>query len=165
MNLDLGHILSWNSPVIYLLKEIFFGFGYHPCYYSFSVIIINSPLAVLSNAIDLKFGFIYLRYSMRINSCSLTTFQVHLTLETGIAGTLMDSEVPRTRPTAPVSQLVRLLWGEDTTELQMSVAHVPHIAMYLSLRLDSESPQEEVSGAVVFNHLCTFCEQIRREIK
>ncbi|XP_017327184.2 protein inturned isoform X2 [Ictalurus punctatus] len=79
----------------------------------------------------------------RVLSCISGPTQVHLTLETGIAGTVMDSEVPRPRPTAPVSQLVRLLWGEDTTELQMSVAHIPHIIMYLSLKLDSESPQEE----------------------
>uniref|UniRef100_A0A672RBI2 Protein inturned n=1 Tax=Sinocyclocheilus grahami TaxID=75366 RepID=A0A672RBI2_SINGR len=46
--------------------------------------------------------------------------------------------------TAPVvSQLVRLLWGEDTVELQMSIAHVPHIVMYLSLKLDSDSLQDE----------------------
>lgn len=51
----------------------------------------------------------------------------------------------RLKPSPPVSQLVRLLWGEDTVELQMSIAHIPHIVMYLSLKLDSESPQEEVS--------------------
>lgn len=102
---------------------------------------------------------------MTVNSCSLTIFQVHLTLETGIAGTVMDSEVPRPRPTAPVSQLVRLLWGEDTTELQMSVAHIPHIIMYLSLKLDSESPQEEVSDSLVFNHLCTFSEKVGKKVK
>ncbi|CAL8241799.1 unnamed protein product [Gadus morhua 'NCC'] len=41
------------------------------------------------------------------------------------------------------SQLVRLLWGEDTAELQMALGHVPHVAMYLSLQLDSETLQEE----------------------
>uniref|UniRef100_A0A8C7VKX9 Protein inturned n=1 Tax=Oncorhynchus mykiss TaxID=8022 RepID=A0A8C7VKX9_ONCMY len=40
-------------------------------------------------------------------------------------------------------QLVRLLWGEDTVELQMSIGHIPHIVMYLSLKLDSDSPLEE----------------------
>jgi chromosome segregation ATPase len=39
---------------------------------------------------------------------------------------------------------VRLLWGEDTAELQMALGHVPHVAMYLSLQLDSETLQEEV---------------------
>lgn len=92
-------------------------------------------------------------------------FQVHLTLETGVAGGIMDTEVPRARPTAPVSQLVRLLWGEDTTELQMNVAHIPHIVMYLSLKLDSESPQEEVSGSVEFSRLWTLSETIRKQMK
>ena len=49
----------------------------------------------------------------------------------------------------PVSQLVRLLWGEDTAELQMALGHVPHVAMYLSLQLDSETLQEEVGGPPV----------------
>ncbi|XP_027033975.2 protein inturned isoform X2 [Tachysurus fulvidraco] len=80
----------------------------------------------------------------RVLSCISGPTQVHLTLETGSgSGSVMDSEVPRPRPAAPVSQLVRLLWGEDTTELQMTVAHIPHIVMYLSLKLDSESLQEE----------------------
>lgn len=73
---------------------------------------------------------------------------MHLTLETGY-GSVMDSEVPRPRPAAPVSQLVRVLWGEDTTELQMTVAHIPHIVMYLSLKLDSELLQEEVSDSAL----------------
>ncbi|CAB1345398.1 unnamed protein product [Coregonus sp. 'balchen'] len=47
------------------------------------------------------------------------------------------------KPSPPVSQLVRLLWGEDTVELQMSIGHIPHIVMYLSLKLDSDSPLEE----------------------
>lgn len=51
----------------------------------------------------------------------------------------------KTKASPPVSQLVRLLWGEDTAELQMSISHIPHVVMYLSLKLDSASPQEEVS--------------------
>lgn len=53
--------------------------------------------------------------------------------------------VRKMKTSPPVSQLVRLLWGEDTAELQMSIGHIPHIVMYLSLKLDSASPQEEVS--------------------
>ncbi|XP_026878288.2 protein inturned isoform X2 [Electrophorus electricus] len=80
----------------------------------------------------------------RVLSCIPGPTQVRLTLETASAdvGT-MDLAMPRPRPSPAVSQLVRLLWGEDTVELQMSVAHIPHIVMYLSLKLDSESPQEE----------------------
>lgn len=51
----------------------------------------------------------------------------------------------KTKASPPVSQLVRLLWREDTAELQMSIGHIPHIAMYLSLKLDLVSSKEEVS--------------------
>lgn len=55
------------------------------------------------------------------------------------------SSLRKAKATPPVSQLVRLLWGEDIAELQMSIGHIPHIAMYLSLKLDSSSSKEEVS--------------------
>lgn len=55
------------------------------------------------------------------------------------------SSLRKTKASPPVSQLVRLLWREDTAELQMSIGHIPHIAMYLSLKMDSVSSKEEVS--------------------
>ncbi|XP_007238468.3 protein inturned isoform X1 [Astyanax mexicanus] len=80
----------------------------------------------------------------RVLSCIPGPTQVRLTLETASVGRIgVEPVTPRSRTYPPVSQLVRLLWGEDTMELQMSVAHIPHIVMYLSLKLDSESPQEE----------------------
>ncbi|XP_026111438.1 protein inturned-like isoform X1 [Carassius auratus] len=73
----------------------------------------------------------------RVLSCIPGPTQVRLTLETVCpAGS-------RAKAAPVVSQLVRLLWGEDTVELQMSIAHVPHIIMYLSLKLDSDAPQDE----------------------
>ncbi|XP_022072904.1 protein inturned isoform X2 [Acanthochromis polyacanthus] len=83
----------------------------------------------------------------RVLSCIPGPTQVRLTLETvapvdkGIAGD--TSSLRKMKASPPVSQLVRLLWGEDTAELQMSIGHIPHIVMYLSLKLDSASPQEE----------------------
>lgn len=59
---------------------------------------------------------------------------------------LSDTSLRKAKANPPVSQLVRLLWGEDTAELQMSIGHVPHVAMYLSLKLDSVSSKEEVSS-------------------
>lgn len=56
-----------------------------------------------------------------------------------------SSSSQRMKASPPVSQLVRLLWGEDTAEVQMSLGHIPHVVMYLSLKLDSPSLQEEVS--------------------
>lgn len=61
------------------------------------------------------------------------------------ANSLSDTSLRKAKAGPPVSQLVRLLWGEDTAELQMSIGHVPHVAMYLSLKLDSVSSKEEVS--------------------
>lgn len=70
--------------------------------------------------------------------------QVKLTLETASPGEGLESAPPSGRPSPPVSQLVKLLWGEDLVELQMSISHIPHIVMYLSLKLDSSSAKDEV---------------------
>ncbi|KAK5858642.1 hypothetical protein PBY51_002767 [Eleginops maclovinus] len=83
----------------------------------------------------------------RVLSCIPGPTQVRLLLET--LAPLDDSSaedtssVRKMKAAPPVSQLVRLLWGEDTAELQMSIGHIPHIVMYLSLKLDSASPQDE----------------------
>ncbi|XP_062416792.1 protein inturned isoform X2 [Pungitius pungitius] len=85
----------------------------------------------------------------RVLSCIPGPTQVRLTLETapqvdgGDGGADASAGRKAKASAPPVSQLVRLLWGEDTAELQMSIGHVPHIAMFLSLKLDSASPQEE----------------------
>ncbi|XP_031707059.1 protein inturned isoform X2 [Anarrhichthys ocellatus] len=84
----------------------------------------------------------------RVLSCIPGPTQVRLTLETvaqGDGGSASDTSSDRKTKASspPVSQLVRLLWGEDTAELQMSIGHIPHVVMYLSLKLDSASPQEE----------------------
>ncbi|KAJ3585052.1 hypothetical protein NHX12_013774, partial [Muraenolepis orangiensis] len=93
----------------------------------------------------------------RVLSCIPGPTQVRLTLETSAPAEVLSGPVGAADPPAPspslsppsrgwrakasppVSQLVRLLWGEDTTELQMSIAHMPHVAMYLSLKLDSDT--------------------------
>ncbi|XP_034019993.1 protein inturned isoform X2 [Thalassophryne amazonica] len=83
----------------------------------------------------------------RVLSCIPGPTQVRLTFETpssmdgSSAGESLAFGGGNASP--PVSQLVRLLWGEDTAELQMSIGHIPHVVMYLSLKLDSASPQEE----------------------
>nr|XP_015201449.1 PREDICTED: protein inturned isoform X2 [Lepisosteus oculatus] len=80
----------------------------------------------------------------RVLSCIPGPTQVKLTFETAsfdAEGT--DSEHLNRKPSQPVSNLVKLLWGEDAVELQMSIGNIPHIVMYLSLKLDSESPKEE----------------------
>uniref|UniRef100_A0A3B3T3W4 Protein inturned n=1 Tax=Paramormyrops kingsleyae TaxID=1676925 RepID=A0A3B3T3W4_9TELE len=79
----------------------------------------------------------------RVLSCIPGPTQVKLTLETASPGEGLEPEPPSGRPSPPVSQLVKLLWGEDLVELQMSISHIPHIVMYLSLKLDSESAKDE----------------------
>ncbi|XP_026168872.1 protein inturned isoform X2 [Mastacembelus armatus] len=83
----------------------------------------------------------------RVLSCIPGPTQVRLTLETvaSVDGSSAgeSSSILKTKACPPVSQLVRLLWGEDMAELQMSIRHIPHIVMYLSLKLDSATPQEE----------------------
>ncbi|XP_060887858.1 protein inturned isoform X2 [Labrus mixtus] len=83
----------------------------------------------------------------RVLSCIPGPTQVRLTLETLalVEGSITceAQTARRMKVSPPVSQLVRLLWGEDTAELQMSIGHIPHVVMYLSLKLDSASPQEE----------------------
>ncbi|CAL9694973.1 unnamed protein product [Knipowitschia caucasica] len=81
----------------------------------------------------------------RVLSCIPGPTQVRLTLETMVPVNRADDalEGHRMKSSPPVSQLVRLLWGEDTAELQMSIQHLPHIALYLSLKLDSASPKDE----------------------
>ncbi|XP_019951134.2 protein inturned isoform X2 [Paralichthys olivaceus] len=83
----------------------------------------------------------------RVLSCIPGPTQVRLTMETvapvdgSNTGDAFSTRKMKSSP--PVSQLVRLLWGEDTAELQMSIGHIPHVVMYLSLKLDSASPQDE----------------------
>ncbi|KAF7659481.1 hypothetical protein LDENG_00296950 [Lucifuga dentata] len=81
----------------------------------------------------------------RVLSCIPGPTQVRLTLETVAPVETSDGcdTIHRAKASPPVSQLVRLLWGEDTAELQMSIGHIPHIVMYLSLKLDSASLQDE----------------------
>lgn len=41
--------------------------------------------------------------------------------------------------------LVKLLWGEEAEGIQQNVLNSPHVVMYLTLQLDSETSKEEVS--------------------
>lgn len=43
------------------------------------------------------------------------------------------------------SDLVKFLWGEEVEGIQQNILNTPHIVMYLTLQLDSETSKEEVS--------------------
>ncbi|XP_049606558.1 protein inturned isoform X2 [Syngnathus scovelli] len=46
-------------------------------------------------------------------------------------------------PSAPISPPTRPLLGDDASETQTFAAHIPHALMYLSLKMDTKSPQDE----------------------
>ncbi|XP_067849600.1 protein inturned isoform X2 [Heptranchias perlo] len=81
----------------------------------------------------------------RVLSCIPGPMQVKLTIETSSpdpVGTGLSFE-HIAKPISTVSNLVKLLWGQDTTDLQMGIGNIPHIAMYLTLKLESENSKEE----------------------
>ncbi|GCB63025.1 hypothetical protein scyTo_0013147 [Scyliorhinus torazame] len=81
----------------------------------------------------------------RVLSCIPGPMQVKLTIET-FAPDPVGTSQSFANPTKPVptdSNLVKLLWGEDTTDLQMGIGNVPHIAIYLTLMLESEDSKEK----------------------
>lgn len=43
------------------------------------------------------------------------------------------------------NDLVKLLWEEEAEDNQQNILNTPHIIMYLTLQLDSETSKEEVS--------------------
>ncbi|RXN00080.1 Protein inturned [Acipenser ruthenus] len=81
----------------------------------------------------------------RVLSCIPGPTQVKLTLETSSFNAEGKGSTSRNlnKQPQPVSNLVKLLWGEDAVELQMAIGNIPHIIMYLSLKLDSEPLKEE----------------------
>ncbi|NXV01517.1 INTU protein, partial [Cettia cetti] len=74
----------------------------------------------------------------RVLSCIPGPMQVKLTFETSVFEPEGTSE--QRNKQSGMTNLVRLLWGEDSSDLQQAV---PHIVMFLSLKLDSETCQDE----------------------
>ncbi|XP_040274362.1 protein inturned isoform X1 [Bufo bufo] len=79
----------------------------------------------------------------RVLSCIPGPMQVKLTFET----TVFDAEIPSQNisyvPQPPMSNVTKLIWGEEHTNYQQLLQDMPHIAMYLTLRLDSDTLKEE----------------------
>ncbi|NXW66090.1 INTU protein, partial [Eurystomus gularis] len=79
----------------------------------------------------------------RVLSCIPGPMQVKLTFETSIFEPEGTSQQRYKRAESSMNNLVRLLWGEDSTDLQQAVQDVPHIVMFLSMKLDSETSKDE----------------------
>lgn len=79
----------------------------------------------------------------RVLSCIPGPMQVKLTFETSIFESEGTSQQRSKRAQSSMNNLVRLLWGEDSAELRQATRDVPHIVMFLSLKLDSETSKDE----------------------
>ncbi|XP_009872934.1 PREDICTED: protein inturned [Apaloderma vittatum] len=79
----------------------------------------------------------------RVLSCIPGPMQVKLTFETSIFEPEVTSQQKHKRAQSSMNNLVRLLWGEDSTDLQQAIQDVPHIIMFLTMKLDSETAKDE----------------------
>ncbi|KFQ05964.1 Protein inturned, partial [Leptosomus discolor] len=79
----------------------------------------------------------------RVLSCIPGPMQVKLTFETSIFEPEETSQQRYKRAQSSMNNLVRLLWGEDSTDLQQALQDVPHIVMFLATKLDSETSKDE----------------------
>ncbi|NXN95578.1 INTU protein, partial [Rhinopomastus cyanomelas] len=79
----------------------------------------------------------------RVLSCIPGPMQVKLTFETSIFEPEGTSRQRCKQAQSSMNNLVRLLWGEDSADLQQAVQDVPHVVMFLTMKLDSETSKDE----------------------
>ncbi|KAL0594261.1 Protein inturned [Plecturocebus cupreus] len=79
----------------------------------------------------------------RVLSCIPGPMQVKLTFENAYAVKKETSQPIQKKTQSNTSDLVKLLWGEEVEGIQQSSLNTPHIIMYLTLQLDSETSKEE----------------------
>ncbi|TFK16139.1 pyroglutamylated RFamide peptide receptor [Platysternon megacephalum] len=79
----------------------------------------------------------------RVLSCIPGPMQVKLTFETSVFEHEGTSQQRYKQAQSAMNNLVRLLWGEDNMDLQLAIQGMPHIVMYLTLKLDSETSKDE----------------------
>ncbi|NWR68812.1 INTU protein, partial [Centropus unirufus] len=79
----------------------------------------------------------------RVLSCIPGPMQVKLTFETSIFEPEETSQQKYKQAQTSMNNLVRLLWGEDGTDPQQATQNVPHIVMFLTTKLDSETSKDE----------------------
>nr|XP_006131855.1 protein inturned isoform X2 [Pelodiscus sinensis] len=79
----------------------------------------------------------------RVLSCIPGPMQVKLTFETSVFEYEETSQQKYKQAQSPMNNLVKLLWGDDNMDLQLAIQGMPHIVMYLTLKLDSETSKDE----------------------
>ncbi|XP_037753102.1 protein inturned isoform X3 [Chelonia mydas] len=79
----------------------------------------------------------------RVLSCIPGPMQVKLTFETSVFENEGTSQQRYKQAQSAMNNLVKLLWGEDNMDLQLAIQGMPHIVLYLTLKLDSETSKDE----------------------
>ncbi|KAM6220419.1 protein inturned isoform 2-T2 [Rhynchocyon petersi] len=79
----------------------------------------------------------------RVLSCIPGPMQVKLTFENAYAAKKEAIQPKQKKAQLNASDLVKLLWTEEGEDIQQNILNSPHIIMYLTLQLDSESSKEE----------------------
>ncbi|XP_013976905.1 protein inturned isoform X3 [Canis lupus baileyi] len=79
----------------------------------------------------------------RVLSCIPGPMQVKLTFENAYAVKKETTQPRQKKAQSNTSDLVKLLWGEEVEGIQQNILNTPHIVMYLTLQLDSETSKEE----------------------
>ncbi|NWW35374.1 INTU protein, partial [Panurus biarmicus] len=79
----------------------------------------------------------------RVLSCIPGPMQVKLTFETSVFEPEGTCQQRNKQTQSGMNNLLRLLWGEESLDLQQAVQDVPHIVMFLTLKLDSDTSKDE----------------------
>ncbi|XP_045846444.1 protein inturned isoform X4 [Meles meles] len=79
----------------------------------------------------------------RVLSCIPGPMQVKLTFENAYAVKKETTQPRQKKAQSNTNDLVKLLWGEEVEGIQQNILNTPHIVMYLTLQLDSETSKEE----------------------
>ncbi|KAM6147963.1 protein inturned isoform 1-T1 [Erethizon dorsatum] len=79
----------------------------------------------------------------RVLSCIPGPMQVKLTFENAYAMKKEKKQPRKKKAQLNTNDLVKLLWEEESEDNHQNILNTPHIIMYLSLQLDSETTKEE----------------------
>uniref|UniRef100_A0A8C0CPD0 Inturned planar cell polarity protein n=1 Tax=Balaenoptera musculus TaxID=9771 RepID=A0A8C0CPD0_BALMU len=79
----------------------------------------------------------------RVLSCIPGPMQVKLTFENAHAVKKQTTQPRQKKAQSNTSDLIKLPWGEEVKGTQQNILNTPHIVMYLTLQLDSETSKEE----------------------
>ncbi|XP_053433666.1 protein inturned [Nycticebus coucang] len=79
----------------------------------------------------------------RVLSCIPGPMQVKLTFENAYAVKKETTQPREKKAPSNTNDLVKLLWGEEDECVQQNILDTPHVIMYLTLQLDSETLKEE----------------------